>query len=256
MIINHKVYVWIRTNLNWSTMTKEKLVEHNKKMWHASKTARIMESIEKMDSMITPSFFEMRHMLTEVARVWLEGNRSIRGILRSPEEILKLNDEDYVIPMDDDDFLHRNIGEMVKEYPQDDIIIWNQLKIRDLKFIPQHVLKMPQPVRTNNTAIRASIMKDLVKNFKDFHRHGRLGKKMILKEKRPYRFHDGGKYSLLQRSPFCATDCASKRPYRFHKKLIELQRRARNFTESERTSWWGDIVKEQLRNVFTKMELT
>ena len=246
------VYVWVRTNLDWSTMTKEKLAEHNKKIKFP---ATIMERIEKMDSIITPSFFEVRHMLAEVARVWLEGNQSIRGVLRSPEEILKLDDEDYVIPMDDDDFLHGNIGEIVKEYPQDDIIIWNQLCIKDLEFIPQDIFKMRQPVRTNNTAIRASIMKDLVKNCEDYRRHARLGKKMLLKEKRPYRYHDEGDYSLIQRSPFCASFCASQLEGRTVRRFMNIQKRACNFTRPERISCWGDVIQEQLRNVFAKIKL-
>ena len=145
--MSRKVYIWVRTNFDWLKMDEDKLFAHNLIKFHHREFTQIA-----------------KRALQQVV-----DNGSVSGILYDLDMVHALDDNDLIVPIDDDDFFHPFIGDRLRIYDEScEFFLWDLVRFCDLDMIgwgggsrlgnhPLH--KGVQPVKTNNSAISARLLK-------------------------------------------------------------------------------------------------
>lgn len=108
-----KVFLYIRNTRNWNQTNICDL--YNNKNNNFSKTYRFLNNVKLWNKYISPNYFNFRAELKkEVMSLW-----KIPYFTPTENFLKKLDDDDIIVPVDDDDYFHPNLEQFLLENVED-----------------------------------------------------------------------------------------------------------------------------------------
>lgn len=115
------VVLHVRTNIDWATMTEEGFLRQEQPPgsacpMSAEQRQALLRAIRLWDRTFRMSYFSYRQRLKEIAELSWTRIRNLDLILRRPglSAILDILDEYIVLPVDDDDWFHPDIADVLR----------------------------------------------------------------------------------------------------------------------------------------------
>jgi hypothetical protein len=109
-----KIFLYLRNTKNWNKIKLNNLYD-NKNNYHFCKTYRFINNVKLWNKFIDPDYFNFREKLKkEMMGLW-----KIPYVTQSDNFLKKLNDDDIIVPVDDDDFFHPELEDFLLEYAKD-----------------------------------------------------------------------------------------------------------------------------------------
>ena len=233
------VIIFIRQTQNWRQIRKPTVFR------------RSWRGINDWNKFLTMPYWEYRHQIKKIAlRNWLEMGVRIQFCNLNA---LRLKDEDYIVPSDDDDWFRSDLPDKLRDLKHD-FVHWRS--ITHITFSRHHVREWWKPhLSSNNYAIRGSLFNRLSKKDRNTLAYGHAKSLPLAKKKTtPYKINEvlscynwhPGSASVLSRY----YDPSKNFNYMFPKEFFP-----KNFKEFKYPFWAAPYAREfcnVLREIKTK----
>ena len=127
------VAIYARTNVDWRTMSEERFMEQERytrsaKAMRAEDREHFLRMIRLWNRTFGVSYFEYRQRLREIAELSWSRVRDLDLLVRQQDlyELLEARQQYIVLPVDDDDWFHPDVANVVREHwrPELDVLHW------------------------------------------------------------------------------------------------------------------------------------